>query len=100
MYKDAEEDTPPSTSGDDNGHDFTENKYKEMIFGEDALKIPPSESYCLSRPIRRGHFNVSQNYSLHQVGNRINACLFFFKYSSAVVCYYASLGMYLITQPV
>ncbi|XP_066346730.1 actin-related protein 9 isoform X3 [Miscanthus floridulus] len=67
VYKDAEEDTPPNTSGDDNGHDFKENKYKEMIFGEDALKIPPSESYCLSRPIRRGHFNVSHNYSLHQV---------------------------------
>ncbi|OQU81218.1 actin-related protein 9 isoform X2 [Sorghum bicolor] len=67
VYKDAEEDTPPSTSGDDNGHEFKENKYKEMIFGEDALKIPPSESYCLSRPIRRGHFNVSNNYSLHQV---------------------------------
>jgi actin-related protein 8 len=67
VYKGAEEDTPPSTSGDGNGHDFEENKYKEMIFGEDALKIPPSESYCLSRPIRRGHFNVSHNYSLHQV---------------------------------
>ncbi|CAL5033392.1 unnamed protein product [Urochloa decumbens] len=64
VYKDAEEDTPPSTSGDGN---VEENKYKEMIFGEDALKIPPSESYCLSRPIRRGHFNVSHNYSLHQV---------------------------------
>ncbi|KAG2570491.1 actin-related protein 9-like isoform X4 [Panicum virgatum] len=67
VHKDAEEDTPPSTSGDGNGHDFEENKYKEVIFGEDALKIPPSESYCLSRPIRRGHFNVSHNYSLHQV---------------------------------
>ncbi|XP_039771488.1 actin-related protein 9-like isoform X2 [Panicum virgatum] len=66
VHKDAEEDTPPSTSGDGNGHDFEENKYKEVIFGEDALKIPPSESYCLSRPIRRGHFNVSHNYSLHQ----------------------------------
>jgi actin-related protein 8 len=76
VYKGAEEDTPPSTSGDGNGHDFEENKYKEMIFGEDALKIPPSESYCLSRPIRRGHFNVSHNYSLHQVGNQINARFF------------------------
>lgn len=66
-YKDSKEDTPPSTSGDGNGHDFEENKYKEVIFGEDALRIPPSESYCLSRPIRRGHFNVSHNYSLHQV---------------------------------
>ena len=75
-HKDAEEDTPTSTSGDGNGHDFEENKYKEVIFGEDALKIPPSESYCLSRPIRRGHFNVSHNYSLHQVGNQINARFF------------------------
>ncbi|KAL6650446.1 hypothetical protein ACP70R_009371 [Stipagrostis hirtigluma subsp. patula] len=65
--KDSEEETPPSTSGDGNEPDFEERKYKEMIFGEDALKIPPSESYCLSRPIRRGHFNISQNYSLHQV---------------------------------
>ncbi|GJN12145.1 hypothetical protein PR202_ga30399 [Eleusine coracana subsp. coracana] len=65
--KDADEDTLPSTSGDGNEHGSEENKYKEMIFGEDALKIPPSEAYCLSRPIRRGHFNVSHNYSLHQV---------------------------------
>jgi actin-related protein 8 len=73
---DSEEGTPQSTSGHDDGRDVEENKYKEMIFGEDALKIPPSESYCLSRPIRRGHFNVSHNYSLHQVGNQINACFF------------------------
>lgn len=74
--KNAEEETPPSTSGAGNGHDFEENKYKEIIFGEDALKIPPSESYCLNRPVRRGHFNVSHNYSLHQVGNQINVCFF------------------------
>ncbi|TVT96889.1 hypothetical protein EJB05_57886 [Eragrostis curvula] len=65
--KNSDEDTLPSTSGDGNEHGFEENKYKEMIVGEDALRIPPSESYCLSRPIRRGHFNVSHNYSLHQV---------------------------------
>ncbi|KAL6839778.1 hypothetical protein ACP4OV_030466 [Aristida adscensionis] len=65
--KDGEEEILPSTSGDENEPDTEESQYKEMIFGEDALKIPPSEPYCLSRPIRRGHFNISQNYSLHQV---------------------------------
>ncbi|KAJ3706303.1 hypothetical protein LUZ61_010008 [Rhynchospora tenuis] len=44
-----------------------EYKYREIIFGEDALKICPSEPYCLRRPIRRGHFNISQNYSFQQV---------------------------------
>lgn len=55
------------TSADGSDPNSEENKYKEMIFGEDALKIPPSEAYCLSHPIRRGHFNISQDYSLHQV---------------------------------
>lgn len=42
-------------------------KYKEFICGEEALKISPNEPYCLRRPIRRGHFNVSQHYSMQQV---------------------------------
>ncbi|KQJ81449.1 actin-related protein 9 isoform X2 [Brachypodium distachyon] len=68
VHSDADEDPSHSTSDDGNGpNNSEESKYKEMIFGEDALKIPPSESYCLSRPIRRGHFNISQNYSLNQV---------------------------------
>ncbi|KAL5214805.1 hypothetical protein ABZP36_003957 [Zizania latifolia] len=61
--KDADERTSP----DVNDPNSEENSYKEMIFGDDALKIPPDESYCLSYPIRRGHFNISQDYSLHQV---------------------------------
>ncbi|KAG8044077.1 hypothetical protein GUJ93_ZPchr0453g6565 [Zizania palustris] len=61
--KDADERTSP----DVNDPNSEENNYKEMIFGDDALKIPPDESYCLSYPIRRGHFNISQDYSLHQV---------------------------------
>ncbi|XP_047065124.1 actin-related protein 9-like [Lolium rigidum] len=63
---DADEDPSQSTSDDGNRPNSEEIKYKEMIFGEDALKIPPSAPYCLSRPIRRGHFNISQNYQLHQ----------------------------------
>lgn len=44
-----------------------EYKLKEFICGDEALKISPSEPYCLSRPIRRGHFNISQSYPLQQV---------------------------------
>ncbi|XP_015692069.1 actin-related protein 9 isoform X2 [Oryza brachyantha] len=65
--KDADVDPLQRSSPDGSDHDSEEIMYKEMIFGEDALKIPPSESYCLSHPIRRGHFNISQDYSLHQV---------------------------------
>lgn len=45
-----------------------ENKYKEFICGEEALKISPIEPYCLRRPIRRGHLNISQHYPMQQVG--------------------------------
>ncbi|GMH08483.1 hypothetical protein Nepgr_010323 [Nepenthes gracilis] len=44
-----------------------ERKYREFICGEEALKISPTEPYCLRRPIRRGHFNVSQHYPTQQV---------------------------------
>ncbi|KAJ0970294.1 hypothetical protein J5N97_023171 [Dioscorea zingiberensis] len=44
-----------------------EYTYKKFICGEDALKISSTEPYCLHRPIRRGHFNVSQHYSPQQV---------------------------------
>ncbi|KAL9401381.1 hypothetical protein Peur_005230 [Populus x canadensis] len=42
-------------------------KFRGQIFGEEALRISPTEPYCLSRPIRRGHFNISQHYPLQQV---------------------------------
>ncbi|KAF8388212.1 hypothetical protein HHK36_026878 [Tetracentron sinense] len=45
----------------------SEYKFREFICSEEALKISPTEPYCLCRPIRRGHFNVSQQYSLQQV---------------------------------
>lgn len=44
-----------------------EYTFKDFICGHDALKISPTEPYCLRRPIRRGHFNVSQQYPLQQV---------------------------------
>ncbi|KAJ6792600.1 actin-related protein 9 isoform X1 [Iris pallida] len=44
-----------------------EYTFKDFICGQDALKISPTEPYCLRRPIRRGHFNVSQQYPLQQV---------------------------------
>lgn len=50
-------------------------KYKEFICGEEALKISPNEPYCLRRPIRRGHFNVSQHYSMQQVFEDIQAIM-------------------------
>lgn len=46
---------------------LTENKYRECICGEEALRISPSEPYCLRRPIRRGHFNISLHYPMQQV---------------------------------
>ncbi|XP_059274854.1 actin-related protein 9 isoform X2 [Lycium ferocissimum] len=42
-------------------------KYREYICGEEALRISPTEPYCLRRPIRRGHLNVSQHYPTQQV---------------------------------
>lgn len=45
----------------------SERKYRECIFGEEALKISPTEPYCLRRPIRRGHLNISQHYPMQQV---------------------------------
>ncbi|GAB4843206.1 Actin-like protein arp9 [Ancistrocladus abbreviatus] len=44
-----------------------ECRYKEFVCGEEALTISPTEPYCLRRPIRRGHFNVSQHYPAQQV---------------------------------
>ena len=46
-----------------------ERKFRGHIFGEEALRISPTEPYCLSRPIRRGHFNISQHYPLQQVSS-------------------------------
>ncbi|WJZ87271.1 hypothetical protein VitviT2T_006667 [Vitis vinifera] len=45
----------------------SECKYRQFICGEEALRISPNEPYCLRRPIRRGHFNVSQHYPMQQV---------------------------------
>lgn len=42
-------------------------KFREFICGEEALRISPTEPYCLCRPIRRGHLNISQYYPMQQV---------------------------------
>lgn len=42
-------------------------KFREFIYGEEALRISPTEPYCLCRPIRRGHLNISQHYPMQQV---------------------------------
>ncbi|KAJ0234730.1 Actin-related protein 9 [Hirschfeldia incana] len=42
-------------------------KYRDMIFGEEALRISPKDPYTIHRPVRRGHFNVSPQYSAQQV---------------------------------
>ena len=46
---------------------LTERKFREVICGEEALRISPTEPYCLRRPIRRGHLNISQHYPMQQV---------------------------------
>ncbi|KAK3043437.1 hypothetical protein RJ639_002016, partial [Escallonia herrerae] len=51
----------------------SENKYREYICGEEALRISPTEPYCLRRPIRRGHLNISQHYPLQQVLEDLHA---------------------------
>ncbi|KAJ1383944.1 Actin family [Sesbania bispinosa] len=45
----------------------SERKFREFICGEEALRISLTEPYCLCRPIRRGHLNISQYYSMQQV---------------------------------
>lgn len=45
----------------------SEPMFKEFICGEEALRISPTEPYCLRRPVRRGHLNVSQYYPFQQV---------------------------------
>ncbi|KAG4919533.1 hypothetical protein JHK84_056841 [Glycine max] len=46
----------------------SERKFKEFICGEEALRISPTEPYCFCHPIRRGHLNISQYYSMQQEG--------------------------------
>ncbi|XP_022147444.1 actin-related protein 9 [Momordica charantia] len=48
-------------------------RYRQFICGEDALKVSPSEPYCLHRPIRRGHLNISQHYPMQQVLEDLHA---------------------------
>ncbi|OMO95527.1 Actin-related protein [Corchorus olitorius] len=52
---------------------MTERKFREVIFGEEALRIPLNEPYCLRRPIRRGHLNISQHYPMQQVIEDLHA---------------------------
>lgn len=50
-------------------------KHRNSIFGEEALQISPTEPYCIRRPIRRGHLNVSQYYPMQQVQSTdISSC--------------------------
>ncbi|XP_059650895.1 actin-related protein 9 [Cornus florida] len=51
----------------------SECKFREYICGEEALKISPSEPYCLHRPIRRGHFNISLHYPMQQILEDLHA---------------------------
>ena len=39
----------------------------KYICGEDSLKIPAGQPYCLRRPMCRGRLNVSNQYPLQQV---------------------------------
>ncbi|KAK4482806.1 hypothetical protein RD792_009976 [Penstemon davidsonii] len=57
-----------SKEGNDDGEpSSSEPKHREFICGEEALRISPSEPYCLRRPIRRGHLNISMHYPVQQV---------------------------------
>ncbi|XP_024026314.1 actin-related protein 9 isoform X5 [Morus notabilis] len=50
-----------------------EPKLKQSIYGEEAVRISPAEPYCLRRPIRRGHLNISQHYPMQQVLEDLHA---------------------------
>ncbi|KAJ8763322.1 hypothetical protein K2173_001460 [Erythroxylum novogranatense] len=50
-----------------------EPRLRSCLFGEEALRISPTERYCLRRPIRRGHLNVSQHYTAQQVLEDLHA---------------------------
>uniref|UniRef100_A0A1D1Y848 Actin-related protein 9 n=1 Tax=Anthurium amnicola TaxID=1678845 RepID=A0A1D1Y848_9ARAE len=52
---------------------LSDENYKDFVCGEDALRISSNEPYCLCRPIRRGHFNVSQHYSPQEVSEDLYA---------------------------
>lgn len=63
----AGESLDPKEGTDSKELNASERKFKEFICGEEALRISPTEPYCLCRPIRRGHLNISQHYSLQEV---------------------------------
>ncbi|WJX18767.1 Actin-like protein arp9 [Trifolium repens] len=48
-------------------------KFREFICGEEALRISPAEPYCVCRPIRRGHLNISHHYPMQQVREDLRA---------------------------
>ncbi|KAJ0860454.1 putative Actin family, ATPase, nucleotide binding domain-containing protein [Helianthus annuus] len=58
----------PHESNDGDKPQTSELKYTEYICGEEAIRISPTEPYCLRRPIRRGHLNISQYYPMQQEG--------------------------------
>ncbi|XP_057489002.1 actin-related protein 9 isoform X1 [Actinidia eriantha] len=66
-FQDKEEGTTSKELGS------SEFKFVEYICGEEALRISPTEPYCLRRPIRRGHFNISQHYPMQQVFEDLQA---------------------------
>ncbi|CAH1429841.1 unnamed protein product [Lactuca virosa] len=62
-----------SDEGEKQQPQSSECRYREFVCGEEAMRISPTEPYCLRRPIRRGHFNISQHYSMQQVVEDIEA---------------------------
>ncbi|KAJ8623756.1 hypothetical protein MRB53_032286 [Persea americana] len=65
--KDVSKASTEPPDGDGRKQSSGEHKFKEYICGEEALRISPAEPYCLRRPIRRGHLNISQSYPTQQV---------------------------------
>ncbi|XP_062168005.1 actin-related protein 9-like isoform X2 [Alnus glutinosa] len=51
----------------------SKTKFRQFICGEEALKISPKEPYCLQRPVRRGHLNISQHYPMQQLLEDLHA---------------------------
>lgn len=73
----GEKDSLDSAGTRGKGPHTDECKFKEFIMGEEALKIPPTAPYCVRRPLRRGHFNISHHYSSQQVCLHLTAkCIY------------------------
>lgn len=66
-------DSDQQEGNDSKEHQLCEYKFRDFICGEEAQRISPNEPYCVRRPVRRGHFNISQHYPMPEVFEDLRA---------------------------